>query len=831
MKRREFLKTAGIGMAAVGATGIARAKPQAEKPNIIFMMVDDLGKEGVKCCGAEGIETPHIDKLAAEGMRFTNAYCMPQCTPTRATLLTGQYPWRHGWINHWDVPRWGCGCHFDPKHNVSFARVMKSAGYATAAAGKWQINDFRVQPDAMKQHGFDEWCMWTGYETGNPPSGKRYWDPYVCTSDGSRTYEGRFGCDVFVDFLIDFMRRHRESPMLLYFPMALTHGPLVSTPAEPDATGDLARHRAMVRYTDAAVGRIVEALEELEIRDRTIVLFTTDNGTSRGITGHRLGRAVRGGKARLSENGVCAPFIVNGPGLVPAGRSIPALTDFTDLLPTLCELGGASLPEGTTLDGRSIADVILGRDVKGPREWIMALGHGPAVLDEEGVRPRQSFTDRVVRDARYKLWVVNGRSAKLFDLEEDPWEERNLLLSTDPEVVAARKRLEEVIASCPREDARPRYDPTPPQPWDRKPVVEKPGEQAGAGGAPDEAPPKAGFTFVGAHPDAAAQPHERGRILRTLVEWDGRLHVGFGDTKANTGPIAITPYDPSAGAYVPTGFLADTEAISVLRPIAGKLYAVCEDPKGPSDFAFGEPWANRDAVSAFHLYDVGTLDGSDLWLAGTSAPGSSAVAWRSTDGGATWHASLEEPPPAGHYSWYGFLGAHDGKMWVQAFDWHAKENARSAPREYSMCFDGRSWTRGPDLLPARSSRGYGNDGLDRGFGYRPVEFEPADRMVYSNGLGKYRGVRGGAATSPLYAFDGVEVEVVRDDALDFAVHGERLFVLGLDGEIHHTGDLVEWKALARAPDGAYSLGFALGRLFVGGREGELYRYDGSPPSR
>ena len=102
----------------------------AQKPNIIFIMVDDLGPEWISCYGARDIRTQNIDRLAEQGMRFTNAYSMPKCTPTRATLLTGQYPFRHGWIGHWDVPRWGAGCHFDWKHNISFAQVMKQAGYA-----------------------------------------------------------------------------------------------------------------------------------------------------------------------------------------------------------------------------------------------------------------------------------------------------------------------------------------------------------------------------------------------------------------------------------------------------------------------------------------------------------------------------------------------------------------------------------------------------------------------------------------------------------------------------------------------------------------------------
>jgi len=447
-----------------------------DPPNILFIMVDDLGKEWVSCYGAEEIETPHLDALAAGGMKFHNAYSMPQCTPTRATLLTGQYPWRNGWCNHWDVPRWGVGCHFDWKYNITFARQLKKAGYATAAAGKWQINDFRVTPDAMAKHGFDEWCMWTGYETGNPPSGKRYWAPYVNTNKGSKTYEGKFGCDVFVDFLIDFMGRHHDQPMLLYFPMALTHGPLVSTPAEPDVTEKMAKHKAMVRYTDAALGKLVAASDELKIRDNTIIIWSTDNGTSGGISGRANGRLVRGGKAKLTENGVCEPFVVNCPGLVPAGVETDALTDFTDLFPTFCELAGAELPEGIDIDGKSIAPVILGQDRDGPRDWIMALGHGAARLDEKGVRPKVDYTPRVIRDKRHKAFVLEGKIDKLVDLTTDAEEQQNLLDSTDSQVVAAREKFEAVIRSCPPQDARPQYDPTPPQPWDRKHTAD--GEKA-----------------------------------------------------------------------------------------------------------------------------------------------------------------------------------------------------------------------------------------------------------------------------------------------------------------------------------------------------------------
>lgn len=439
---------------------------QAEKPNILFIMADDLGPEWLSCYGSEDMQTPHLDQLAKGGMKFLNAYSMPKCTPTRATLLTGRYPFRHGWIGHWDVPRWGAGCHFDPKHNISFAQVMKSAGYTTAAAGKWQINDFRIQPDIMQRHGFDEHCMWTGYESGNPPSAERYWDAYINTNGTSKTHKGEFGTDVFVDFLIDFMKRNKEKPMMLYFPMALPHGPLVSTPKRPNAKEKYERYRAMVEYVDLATGRLVWALDELKIREKTIVIFTTDNGSSRGLSARMNGRLVQGGKDQYGENGMHEPFIVNCPGRVPAGSVTDALTDFTDLLPTFAELGDAKLPKGVTLDGHSIAPVILGKAKDSPRKWILAMGAGTMVRTKEGVHSRNKVNDRVIRNKRYKLWFMNGKSSALYDLKKDPGEQNNLLESRSAEIVAARKELEAAIKAMPA-DAWPKYDPVPPQPWDK----------------------------------------------------------------------------------------------------------------------------------------------------------------------------------------------------------------------------------------------------------------------------------------------------------------------------------------------------------------------------
>ena len=441
----------------------ARAAP----PNLVLIMVDDLGPEWISSYGGEGIETPNIDKLAEGGMLFRNAYSMPQCTPTRVTLLTGQYPYRHGWTNHWDVPRWGAGCHFDPKHNVSFARLLREAGYATAIAGKWQINDFRVQPRILDAHGFDEWSVWTGGEGGNPISDERYWDPYVYTDKKpSRIYEGAFGPDLFNDFLVDFVRRNRDRPMLLYYPLALTHGPLVTTPHEPFAESKLERHKAMVRYTDYLVGKLVKAIDDAGVRNNTIIIFTTDNGTAGGITGSLDGRTVKGGKAKLTENGPRAPFIVNGPGLVPAGTETDELTDFSDLLPTFCELAGAALPQDVPVDGKSIAKVILGKQKTGPRDWILAMGFGAGILDTRGVRGVLDYAPRVIRDKRYKIHVHDGSIREFYDLREDPGEASNLLGRSSAEHTAALNKLRAVADAMPERDGRPRYDALPPQPWD-----------------------------------------------------------------------------------------------------------------------------------------------------------------------------------------------------------------------------------------------------------------------------------------------------------------------------------------------------------------------------
>ena len=448
------------------------------KPNILFVLLDDLGKEWISCYGATDVETPNIDTLAEGGMRCENVYSMPQCTPSRVCLLTGQYPYRNGWVNHWDVPRWGAGARYDVEaYPCNLGLTMREAGYATAIAGKWQINDFRVEPDALEKAGFDDWCMWTGGEGGNPASNERYWDPYIFTKDKpSQTYQGAFGPDIFCDFVIDFARKQKDAgrPFFVYYPMVLTHTPFTTTPHEPDAKGKEGKHKAMVRYTDFLLGRITAALDEMGVREDTLLIFTSDNGTCGKIVGHIGERTIPGGKAKTIEPGVNIPFIANWPGTIPAGRVSEALVDFTDIIPTCAALAGQEVPGNDKVDGSSLAAYLRGETDHVERDWILAMGgQNRARVSDAGVENEWCFRDRVVRDERYKLYVGTDRKPqKLIDLQADPDEKRDITGSEDEAALTSRAKFEALIPQWPERDADPIYTPQPPQDWD-KPVTVK----------------------------------------------------------------------------------------------------------------------------------------------------------------------------------------------------------------------------------------------------------------------------------------------------------------------------------------------------------------------
>ncbi len=424
-----------VGLVANLGTADEPQTADQRPPNIVLIMIDDMSFDWVGAYGGQG-KTPRIDQLAREGLRFETCWCTPICTPTRMMLLTGRYPFRTGWIEHHDVPRWG-GRGFDWEREICWARPVREAGYRTGIAGKWQINDLRVHPDALDRHGFDEHCMWPGYETGNPPSYERYWNGYYVTNGQRQVHEGRFGPDVANEFVRDFVRRHHDRPFLLYYPMNLTHSPYDPIPAEDGTPREEPLHGSrfadMVAYSDTLIGRLLDTLDELQIADNTVVIFTCDNGSS---VGGRVGDVrFPSGKGKMTFAGVRVPLIVRWPGVTPKNATTAAITDFTDLYPTLVEIAGGTLPGNVTLDGRSLVPVLTGERDSTGREWIYS----------------QRDTVRVVSDGYYKL----DSTGDFWDVRRDPTQSRNLANSDNAEVVAARQRLQAVLEGLPEDGPPP----------------------------------------------------------------------------------------------------------------------------------------------------------------------------------------------------------------------------------------------------------------------------------------------------------------------------------------------------------------------------------------
>ena len=392
------------------------AAGEAARPNILLILIDDLGFEAIGSYGGASYETPNIDRLAAEGVRFTHAYSTPLCSPSRLKLMTGRY-------NSRNYTEWGVL----PRDEVTFANLLEDAGYATFLAGKWQLSGFQLgwKPDCCvgqgqtpEEAGFDDYLVWHYREKG-----ERYADPLLWGPGGEGgTHEGRYGPDLFVDFLLDRIGSHvvddAERPFLAYHSMALVHAPFVPTPdsadrAEDREAQDPAWFSDMVAYADKLIGRMIAGLESLGVRDETLILLTADNGTPSQITSAmRDGAAIPGGKGNTTDYGVHVPFIASWPAGFEGGRASDALIDLSDFLPSIAEAAGATLPEDRVIDGRSFLPVLRG-EADSARDWIFT-----------GFRPRFMRIPEVtfVHDRRYKLYD-DGR---FFDFENDVREQNSL---------------------------------------------------------------------------------------------------------------------------------------------------------------------------------------------------------------------------------------------------------------------------------------------------------------------------------------------------------------------------------------------------------------------
>jgi arylsulfatase A-like enzyme len=343
----------------------------------------------------------------------------------------------------------------------------------------------------MVKHGFDDYCMWTGAEGSEDKghmrqSSERYWDPYIHTKEGSKTYPGKFGPDIYNDFVLDFISKHKEKPFFIYYPMALAHTPFVHTPLAPNAQTKLEKQIAMVEYTDFLLGKIIAKLEEEKIRNKTIVIWTCDNGSTGGISNMRNGRKVSGGKMKTTEKGVNTPFIVSCPGLVPAGIVSDALVDFSDMYPTFTDIAGGAAESGFTYDGVSLKEVFLGKAEKSQRPWILGMGSHPARMTDKGVESVYFFRDRVIRNERFKLFIdANRKPTKVVDVLNDFDEKVNLI--GNPQFKAECEKLIAIIPTLPIQDNDPIYTHLPANDWELKPKVKS---QVHKTGHPDYVAPK-----------------------------------------------------------------------------------------------------------------------------------------------------------------------------------------------------------------------------------------------------------------------------------------------------------------------------------------------------
>jgi arylsulfatase A len=391
-----------IGVLFVGASCFA----DGPKTNVILIMADDLGYETIGANGGQSYQTPHIDQLAAGGMRFERCNVQPLCTPTRVQLMTGMYNLRNYIQFGKMVP-----------NAITFGNLLKDAGYATAVAGKWQLGGGKDFPQKL---GFDEACLWQ--HTRRP---SRYANPGLEYNGEERDFHnGEYGPKLVNDFALDFISRHKDRPFFLYYPMMLTHAPYQPTPdskdwnprAEGEDTNKNPKYFAdMVAYMDKMIGTLIAKLDELEIRDNTLVIFLGDNGTGRGMMSKFKGATYIGGKGLTNARGMHVPLIVNCPGRVPAGQVNDDLIDSTDFLPTICEAAGAKIPDSLTVDGRSFWPQLRGEPGQ-PREWIYtwyAKNGGPKAEFE------------FVANKELKVY----RNGRVFDLTSDPYEENPRLMS------------------------------------------------------------------------------------------------------------------------------------------------------------------------------------------------------------------------------------------------------------------------------------------------------------------------------------------------------------------------------------------------------------------
>ncbi len=435
---------------------LACASALAQKPNFIVLFADDLGYGDLGSYGSETIRTPRLDRMAAEGVRFTSFYSgAPFCSPSRAALLTGRYPVRAG-VPNVLFPTETTGL---PPSEVTIAETLKPAGYATAAIGKWHLG-YPKQLRAQRQ-GFDFFYglpysndMYKKGEDEPFRAQHGYWeipllhdDEVIEAPPDQHTLTERY-----TQRALDFIRTNRDRPFFLYFPHTFPHAPLYAA-RDREGRSPHGLYSDVVEEMDASTGRILDLLAELEIDDRTLVIFTSDNGSHENPGGpsSRFGERSKGGdngplrgrKGNTFEGGVRVPAVFRMPSVIPAGRTEDGVATMMDILPTIAELAGVDPPEGKTLDGRSMASYLQGEEPLDGRAYhyyfgeqlqAIRMGRWKLFLQIDAY-PREppSLWYRLSEglfERHYRL----RPEAELYDLERDIGETTNLAAER-PEVV------------------------------------------------------------------------------------------------------------------------------------------------------------------------------------------------------------------------------------------------------------------------------------------------------------------------------------------------------------------------------------------------------------
>jgi arylsulfatase A-like enzyme len=427
------------------------------RPNVILVLVDDMGWTDLGCFGSGFYQTPHIDRLASRGMRFTHAYAAcTVCSPTRASLMTGKYPPR---VN---ITDWIPG-HKRPKaklrvpeidlqlalEETTIAEVLKEAGYATASVGKWHLGGPAFFPD---RQGFD--LNAGGYDKGQPPS---YFSPYRIPTlqDGEKD---EYLTDRLSREAVRFIEANKDRPFFLYFPHYAVHTPLMGKKevvekyrarARPGAGQSNAVYASMVESVDDGMGLILSKLDELKIEDRTVVIFTSDNG---GLLRSTSNEPLRAGKGSAYEGGVRVPLIVRWPGVAAPGSVCEAPVISPDLFATIAEIAGAKgVPAGT--DGESLVPLL--RRTGGLRREAV-YWHYPHY------HPGGATPYGAVRKGDYKLveFFEDGR-LELYNLKEDVGEQKDLAADQPDRAKEFRELLSRWRASVGARmpTPNPDYDP------------------------------------------------------------------------------------------------------------------------------------------------------------------------------------------------------------------------------------------------------------------------------------------------------------------------------------------------------------------------------------